>query len=447
MMTKQRRLRLRQKIQASRGRLIASHPFFGLLLMYLKFVAISDMKKMSTNGRCIYFSPDFVDKLYDHELDYILCHQIMHIIYGHIWRPYDREGDDYHFACDIQINTLLTRCGFIEERYAHLGNVYRKVPTKDSTPIEMTPEEIFASLPYSLYVFDERTRSKFLMDSDLWWNEKDDTGSFGEIVIDLPELDGMLRESKDEPGGCSAADGDSEETDGGSGGSEGDLKQEWQGRAASAASGVASMGDDSKGYDDVPDFVKRMIDKMKEPTIDWKKILNNFVQERICDYSFAPPDRRFSDSEFFLPDFNEKDFVSKEVLFMVDTSGSVEDEDLAIVYSEIRGAIEQFGGKLTGKLGFFDADVTPPLPFENVGDLMSIIPYGGGGTDFTVIFDYIRNNCKDELPACIVIFTDGDGPYPSESEAMGIPVLWMINNFDITPPWGKTTRIIPVSAG
>ena len=181
--------------------------------------------------------------------------------------------------------------------------------------------------------------------------------------------------------------------------------------------------------------------------IDWKKILNNFVQERICDYSFAPPDRRFSDFEFFLPDFNEKDFVSKEVLFMVDTSGSVEDEDLAIVYSEIRGAIEQFSGKLMGKLGFFDADVTPPLPFENVGDLMSIIPYGGGGTDFTVIFDYIHNNCKDELPACIVIFTDGDGSYPSESEAMGIPVLWIINNFDITPPWGKTTRIIPVSAG
>lgn len=426
---------------------MATNPFFALLLMYLKFVAVPDMKKMSTNGRCIYFSPDFVDKLYEHELDYILCHQIMHIIYGHIWRPYDREGDDYHFACDILINTLLTNCGFIEDRYAHLGNVYRKVQSKDKSPAEMTPEEIYEDLPYSLYIFDERTRSKFLMDSDLWWNEKEDVGNFGEIILDLPELDGMLRESKDELGGCSVEDGVSKETDSGSGRAEGDLKREWQGRAASAASGVASMGDNSKGYDDVPDFVKRMIDKMKEPTIDWKKILNNFVQERICDYSFAPPDRRFSDFEFFLPDFNEKDFVSKEVLFMVDTSGSVKDEDLAIVYSEIRGAIEQFGGKLTGKLGFFDADVTPPLPFENVGDLMSIIPYGGGGTNFTVIFDYIRNHCKDELPSCIVIFTDGDGPYPSESEAMGIPILWIINNFDITPPWGKLARIIPVSAG
>lgn len=443
MMTKQRKSRLRQKIQASRGRLMASHPFFALLLMYLKFVAVPNIKKISTNGRCIYFSPDFVDKLYEYELDYILCHQILHIIYGHIWRPYDREGDDYHFACDIQINALLTRYGFTEERFAHLGNVYRRVPGVDKNPEKMTTDEILASLPYSFYVFDERTRSKFLMDSDLWWNEKDDVGSLGEMILDMPELDGMLRESKDKSGYCHAEEGGSKETDGKSGETEIELKQIWQVRAASAASGVASMGDSSKGFGDVPDFVKRMIDKMKEPTIDWKKILDNFVQERICDYSFSPPDRRFFDTDFFLPDFNEKDFLSKEVLFMVDTSGSIKDEDLAIVYSEFRGAIEQFAGKLIGKLGFFDADITPPLPFENVADLMSIIPYGGGGTDFRVIFDYIRNNRKDELPACIVIFTDGDGPYPSQTDTMGIPVLWIINNFEFTPPLGKVARIVP----
>ncbi len=446
MMAKQRKLRLRQKIQASRGRLMQTHPFFALLLMYLKFVAIPDMKKMSTNGRCIYFSPDFVDKLYEHELDYILCHQIMHIIYGHIWRPYDREGDDYHFACDILIHSLLTDCGFTQERYAHFGYVYRKIPSKNKSVDEMTPEEIFEELPYSLYSFDERTRSKFLMDEELWWNEKDDFGSSGEVVLDLPEMDSVLRAKEEEPGGFSGEDGDSEKAGSSSGGG-GDLKQEWQGRAASAAHFMESCEESQSGADVVPEFIKRMIDKMKEPTIDWKKILNAFVQERICDYSFAPPDRRFSDTGFFLPDFNEKDFVSKEVLFMVDTSGSIKDEELAVVYSEIRGAIEQFSGKLAGKLGFFDAAVTPPLPFESIGDLMGIVPYGGGGTDFTVIFDYIRTNYRDELPACIVIFTDGYGPYPLESETMGIPVLWMIDNFDVTPPWGITTRMTPVAAG
>lgn len=441
MMTEQRKRRLKAKIQASRGRLMQSHTFFALLLMYLKFVAVKDMKKISTNGRCIYFSPDFIDKLYEPELDYILCHQIMHIIYGHIWRPYDREGFDYHFAYDIKINAILTDYGFTEERYAHLGYIYRKVPSEDYDPAEMTPEEIFDDLPYSLCVFDDNIRDKFLLDSDLWWNQKDDTGESGEIIIDLPELDGMLREKKDDEGGCTGED------DEGNCAGDGELQQEWRGRVASTAKSIEALEGDSDGFGCVPDFAKRMIEKIKEPTIDWKKVLNNFVQERVCDYSFSPPDRRFSDTDFFLPDFNEKDFVSKEVLFMVDTSGSVEDDDLAKVYSELQGAIEQFGGKLIGKLGFFDADVTPPLPFESVGDLLNIIPYGGGGTDFTVIFDYIRNNCMNELPACVVIFTDGIGPYPPETAAMGIPVLWIINNYDSIPPFGKTTRLVPDSQG
>lgn len=420
MMTSQRKRRLKAKIQASRERLMESHPFFALLLMFLKFISVSDMKKISTNGRCIYFSPDYIDKLYGHELDYILCHQVMHVICGHLWRPYDREGDDYHYACDIQVNAHLYHCDFGTCRYAHLGNVTGRVPGIEKDPAEMTPEEIYECLPFSLYALDERARSRFLMDSDEWWNDRADKGDHGEVIIDLPELSYTPRESADD----------------------GALLHEWQGRAASAARSFLSSAKSDAGYGDVPDFVKRMIDKMKEPTVDWRNIIDNFVQEQICDYSFSPPDRRFSDTDFFLPDLSEKEYVLKDILFMVDTSGSISDGDLATVYSEIRGALEQFSGKLIGKLGFFDTAVTPPLPFEDVNSLLSITPIGGGGTDFRTIFHYIRNDYRADLPACIIIFTDGDGPYPPQSETMGFPVLWIINNPHITPPWGKTVRVI-----
>ncbi len=81
--------------------------------------------------------------------------------------------------------------------------------------------------------------------------------------------------------------------------------------------------------------------------------------------------------------------------------------------------------------------------FDNVDDLMKIIPYGGGGTDFRVVFEYIRHEMSDQLPACIVIFTDGIGTYPPEVQAMGIPVLWIINNIKTTPPWGRVVRVLP----
>ena len=66
-----------------------------------------------------------------------------------------------------------------------------------------------------------------------------------------------------------------------------------------------------------------------------------------------PPDRRMQDSEFFLPDFNETAIEPKEVLFAVDTSGSIDDGMLDTVYAELAGALEQFGNRLQGILAFF----------------------------------------------------------------------------------------------
>ena len=434
-MTEQRIKRLKTKIQESRSRLMSSNPFFALLLMYLKFIAVPDMKKMSTNGRCIYFSPDFADKLYPAEMDFILSHQIMHIIYGHIWRQEDLAGDNYHFACDILINRLLEMNGFFEDRYTHLGYLYRAIPSVRMDVSKLTPEEIYDYLPYRLTMFDERTRNRFLADNDSFWDKKNDNGQAGILIVDIPEPEGMLRK-KDAPissaGDTVVAGDDSGDRD---------LKRVWQTRAAVASKSMPGrVGGNGAGK--VPKSIERMINKMKEPTVDWKKILINFIQERTCDYSFSPPDRRYGDTGFFLPDFNEKEYVSREILFMIDTSGSVDDDNLAAAYSEIKEAIEQFNGKLSGRLGFFDTNVKTPLPFESVNDLMRIIPHGGGGTDFSPIFEYVKKHYNHELPVCIVIFTDGCGPYPQESEAMGIPVLWLINNPHITPPWGKIARIM-----
>ena len=50
---------------------------------------------------------------------------------------------------------------------------------------------------------------------------------------------------------------------------------------------------------------------------------------------------------------------------------------------------------------------------------------------------------QDKLPASIIYLTDGFAPWPDENDAMGIPVLWLINNEEVEPPWGKVARIPP----
>ena len=214
----------------------------------------------------------------------------------------------------------------------------------------------------------------------------------------------------------------------------------WTDRLVTSAEIFRSMGSTSRGT--MPRAAERIIEELKNPMLDWRTILNDFVQEEICDYSFAPPDKRMEDSPFFLPDFNEKDESAKNLLFMIDTSGSMSDDAITECYSEIYGAIQQFNGKLQGKLGFFDAVVVEPTPFEDEEEFKIIRPNGGGGTSFHVIFDYVKEQMQDEPPVSIIILTDGYAPFPNIEDTQDIPVLWIINNNDVKPPWGKVARLV-----
>ena len=190
-------------------------------------------------------------------------------------------------------------------------------------------------------------------------------------------------------------------------------------------------------------FAQRLLEKLMKPQTDWRSILNEFIQEEINDYSFSPPDRRFQDSPFFLPDFNEKGETDEveDILFMIDTSGSISDKMMTVAYSEVKGAIDQFNGKLRGWLGFFDAAIIEPKPFSSLEEFIVIKPAGDGGTDFQIIFEYVDQHMQENPPARIIILTDGYAPFPKEELANGIPVLWLINNEQVAPPWGKVARI------
>lgn len=429
MITRQKIERLRKKIIESRLRLMEDKPFFAILLMYLKFVAVPKMKNVSTDGTAIYFAPEYLDKLHQWEVDFVLCHQIMHIVCGDVFTSPDILCDSYHLSCDIRVNYLLEKMNIGVDSYSHLGHIYKRIPGTQNCcedPAEMTPEEIYSKLPLNIDAFDEQTKNKFLFDSDSFWGNEKETVDGAITLIDFYAEDSLLSFSEE-----INAEGK------GSGGSV-LLKQKWHSRAAFAAE--QTINKEGNGHGNFSELMERFIQNMSGSSLDWKKILNDFVQEEICDYSFSPPDRRFSDTGFFLPDFNEKEFFTKDILFWADTSGSVDEKELSIVYAEICSALEQFDGKIQGKLGFFDTEIVEPIEFDNAAELLKIVPFGGGGTDFRPIFKYISEN-QEKLPTCVVIFTDGEGDYPDENAALDIPVLWIINNDYVTPPFGKVARL------
>ena len=429
-MTERRIEKLKTLLQESRARLLESNPSFAILLMYLRFVAVQDMKKMSTDGVTVFFSPQFVEKLTNRELDYVLCHQVMHVVYGHLDARVESERDleDFHFACDIYINLHFSRAGFPLKRYTHLGELCCEIPwNKEFLIVEKSEVEIYEALPLSLSYFDARTRNRYLVDEHSFWRGGYALGAKDVVIIDFPKLESESELQLQESDGMGTNGRKTEEN-----GTDTDALKAYV---------YSSLKVAGSGAGDETSLLTRALGKRKSATLDWRKLLIEFLQEEINDYSFSPPDRRYDDSPFFLPDFNEKDYIVKEILFMVDTSGSVCAEELTAAYNEMCGVVEQFNGKITGRLGFFDHVVHPAVDFQSVKDILSIAPQGGGGTSFHVIFDYIRTAWEDKKPSCVIIFTDGFAEFPLKEAAMGIPVFWILNNDEITPPWGRIARI------
>ena len=400
-----------KRLLLSRMRLLSNHGFYGLLLMHMKFAIDDSFETAATNGERISFNPEFLESLSDRELDFILMHEVLHVALQHCLRVGDKDKEQFNIACDIVVNS----------------NILKENDMKISSITLYEYGESMHLAPDGKEGYNYTAEQVYGMIGAAMGNKCNDNQSLKENVI----------YNKDGKGQSATWDDHSQW---GSTAGNNKLKEIWTKRLMDAAEAI-SIKDPSNSRSLLPLCVQRLIKELTNPQTDWRTILSEFVQEEICDYSFSPPDRRFGDSPFFLPDFNEKEDRVEDILFMIDTSASMSDDMIALAYSEVKGAIDQFDGKLKGWLGFFDAAVTAPVEFVDEESLLSILPRGGGGTSFHVIFDYVKEFMSDKKPASIVILTDGYAPWPDESDADDIPVLWIINNEETNPPWGKVARL------
>ena len=489
------------RLKQARLSLMAKHPFYGALLMKLRFALDETCETVYTDGVRIGFSPEFLTGLSEEDLEFFLMHEVLHVVLGHPFRRQKQIKDLelFDYACDIVVNSNILYSlygpGYCYNGFPDLWVGGKRLPhitPENKEGYLYTAEEVYALLKESTVTSvrckqqsDETDEPDTAAsddgngdtDEENTDEENDDKGqgkgketkskegsvggSFRRLEKDedvseedLADLINRLRRGNTAPPKVEDADPfespeESELTgavDDHSfwGGDTDDhiMQDTWNANAMAISQMLAvAAAFGGKGCGSMPAGVERQLEKLRKSVLDWRTILNEFVQEEINDYSFSPPDKRMDDCPFFLPDFNEKDETVKNILFMIDTSASMSDEEIRDCYSEVYGAILQFGGRLEGMLGFFDADVVPPVPFVDESEFKAIRMFGGGGTSFEAIFKYVQQKMADQPLESIIILTDGGAPFPDERETRGIPVLWVINNDEVEPPWGKVARI------
>lgn len=376
-----------KKLSSARVGVLQEHPFFGRLLLKLRF-GLAECGTAFTDMRRIVFDTQFAERLSMEELMYVLVHEVLHCALKHCTRGAGKQRFIYNVACDIVVNSTILEM-YHKDKIIIDGEPMMHLAPNGNEGREHTAEEIYAMLmKMSPKDFENMYGGGSVDNHDAW----DD--------LDCSTLEDLWNHH---------------------------LKE------VASACGIGSG---------IPNFLARYLKEVDHnPRTNWRQILHDFIQFDRSDYDFAQPDKRYS-TDVILPSFCENVDGSKveKLWFLVDTSGSVSDEAVSVAYEEIKQATMQIN--LSGMLSFFDYTVSEPIPFETLEDILSIKPVGGGGTNFRAIFKKLEEYVdEDNLPNVIVIITDGYDSFPDEEVALGVPVIWIIVDSDVVPPWGTYTFI------
>jgi predicted metal-dependent peptidase len=122
-----------------------------------------------------------------------------------------------------------------------------------------------------------------------------------------------------------------------------------------------------------------------------------------------------------------------EVVFAIDSSGSMSDEDLAEGFAVVNSGCRH------AKVHYilFDTEIT--MEETNVRKAKRTFKVTGrGGTNFQKVIDYADKMKADGL----IIYTDGCAPAPSKPNHSR-KVLWLMSKKEQKPPvdWGYVTHL------
>lgn len=156
----------------------------------------------------------------------------------------------------------------------------------------------------------------------------------------------------------------------------------------------------------LPEGLERLIPLNGRGMVDWRSELRDTVGGYyVSDYTLIPPSKKLLYEGIYLPGAHSRHL---ELAIAIDSSGSVDEVLLSQFIAEIESITELFGSYGI-ELLVCDERIRSRSRFEN-GESITYTLIGGGGTDFTPVFESIADGAV--LPKVLLYFTDLDGKFP-----------------------------------
>ena len=420
------------KLTAARTWLIIDKPFLGALVLRLPLIAADPKwcKTTATDARALYYNKTYIEALNLEETKFTLAHEALHCALSHFNRRDRRDKHRWDVACDFAINPLLVDDGLKPPSAALLTDRYRG----------MTAEEIYPCIKENS---DEKTLDQHIYDDE----DRESSGGKGGGRSRRPDS----RDTGPSLGGGRGSSGGNQPEQDGSGQSgkqpqvapddqSGDVSKppplsaaerealgiQWQQRLAGAAQQAIRAGKLSGS-------IARLVDHLLQPQLPWRMLLARYMTSAArTDYSFARPSRR--EGPAILPSLRTAHI---DLVIVLDTSGSVTDDEMHEFLSEINAIKGQLNARIT--LHACDAQLAKDgpwtyEPWEEVALPQTL--QGGGGTRFTPAFEWVER--LERRPDLLLYFTDAEGEFPKQEPPY--PVIWLVKG-KADVPWGQRIQL------
>jgi len=391
----------REKLITARIALLLKAPFFGNLATRLQLINADDWcPTAATDGRKFYYNSEFIKTLPQKQIEFLVGHEVLHAVYDHMGRRGDRDPRLWNIADDYCVNQDL-----IDQ---HIGE-FIPIGLHDEKYRGMSAEEVY---------------------DDLYENaEKISVDDLIEQLID-EHLDGDDGEGEGNNGKNDKGEGKS--------GSRPKLSEQEKKEIKEEMKEAVLQAAQSAGADKLPSGVRRLINQLTNPQLNWRELIQQQIQSQVkSDYSWMRPSRRGWHMDSVLPGTDLAETI--DVCIAIDTSGSMGDDQLKDLLSEVKGIMESYDDfKL--RVWTFDTEVYGMQEFtpDNAEDIVNYEMQGGGGTDFTANWEFMKANQIE--PKLFIMFTDG-WPWDSWGDPDYCDTLFIIHGGrEIEAPFGVTAH-------
>ena len=387
----------RERLITARISLLLRHSFFGNLATRLKLINADEWcATAATDGVNFYYNSRFIMLLRPKEVEFLVGHEVLHVVYDHMGRRGTRDPHIWNIADDYTVNADLKR--------HKIGEFITSVPCLYELKYDgKAAEEIYDDLMKNVQQISLQDLIDQLIDDHM---DGDDDDGDGE------------GEDGDKPGRGKRPKMSPEERE--------RVRQEVKQAIINAAQSAEAGS--------IPKGVERLIKQHTAPIMPWRELIQTNLTSSIrTDFTWMRPSRKGWDMDAIMPGMTPGEEI--DVVVAIDMSGSISAKQAQAFLGETGGMMDSFDG-FKVHVFCFDTEIYNPQNFtsDNMDTIDSYVPAGGGGTDFDAIFKYLRE--EGNVPKRLICFTDGY-PCGSWGDEDYCDTTWIIHGSeDITPPFG-----------